>query len=371
MDERLARTISAVREIEADWVVLSTPDSVAYALGYAPPLDWGPSPFAAGPSLALVGRDESAGLLVLEGEPATAREGVMERYDGYGQLPACPPDALYLDSFKRLLKRLGVSGSVAIEPGTLPAMIERALPAGRRNGFASAFRRQRMTKTADEIDALRHAAEVTAAGQRQFLNSLRAGITELQLFSEIHSAMEGAAGERLAVAGDLISGRARTAGAVGRPCRRIIERGDAVLCDLAPRVGAYWGDSCATAVLGSANEKQSSLFRAAKEALELAIAELRPGITAESAHRMIHDSVRRAGFHYSHHTGHGIGTAVHEHPRLAEGETEVLRAGMVLMLEPGAYHPEIGGARTEYMLQITETGCRPVAEFPLLLSVAC
>ena len=45
-------------------------------------------------------------------------------------------------------------------------------------------------------------------------------------------------------------------------------------------------------------------------------------------------------------------------------------SGMVLMVEPGAYHPEIGGARTEFMLQITETGCSPLAEFPLLLSVA-
>src|SRR5947209_6006907 len=128
MDERLARTMAALREIKADWVVLSAPDSVAYALGYAPSLDWGLSPFAAGPNLAVVGRDGSAGLLALKGEPAVAREGLALRYDGYGHLPAHPPDALYLDAFKQLIKRLGVSGSVAVEPGTLPAMIEAVLP---------------------------------------------------------------------------------------------------------------------------------------------------------------------------------------------------------------------------------------------------
>jgi Xaa-Pro dipeptidase len=367
MDERLARTIAAVREIDADWVVLSAPDSVAYALGYAPPPDCGPSPFAVGPNLAVVGRDESAGLLALAGEPAAAREGFIEHYDGYGSFPIS--NSVYLERFKQLLRRLGVGGSVATEPGTLPAIVEASLPSVRRNGFGPAFRRQRMTKTAEEIDALRRAAEVAAAGQRQFINSLRPGITELQLFSETRSAMEGAAGERLAVAGDLVSGRARTSRALGRPSPRIVETGDAVLCDLVPRVGAYWGDSCATAVLGSANERQLTLFRAAKEALDLAIAELRPGITAETAHRIVHESVRRAGFDYTHHTGHGIGTAVHEHPRLAEGETEVLRAGMVLMVEPGAYDPGIGGTRTEFMLEITETGCRPVAEFPLVASV--
>jgi Xaa-Pro aminopeptidase len=181
--------------------------------------------------------------------------------------------------------------------------------------------------------------------------------------------MESAAGERLAVAGDLVSGPARTAAAGGRPIGRMMERGDAVLSDLAPRVGAYWGDSCTTTVVGTASEKQMRLFNATHEALELAVAELRPGMAAEAAHRLIHGSVRRAGFDYGHHTGHGIGTAVHEHPRLAEGETERLRAEMVLMVEPGAYDPEIGGARTEWMLRITETACEALAPFPLVASV--
>jgi Xaa-Pro aminopeptidase len=60
---------------------------------------------------------------------------------------------------------------------------------------------------------------------------------------------------------------------------------------------------------------------------------------------------------------------VHEHPRLAEGEAEVFRAGMVLMVEPGAYDPAIGGARAEWMLHLTPTGCVPLAPFPFVAHV--
>jgi Xaa-Pro aminopeptidase len=366
MDERLARTIEALRETGADWAILSSPDSIAYALGYAPPVETGVSSFAAGPNIAIVGRDGAAGILAPDGEAAEAREGITARYDGYRHMPSSPPEAVYLEAFKALIGRLGVGGGMATEPGTLPALIEGNLPGTvRKPGLARALRRQRMTKTAAEIESLRRAAEVTATGQRQFLHSIQAGISELQLFSEIRAAMESAAGERIAVAGDLLSGRERTAAVWGWPSGRKLERGDAVLADIAPRLGAYWGDSCATTVLGAPSDGQMRLFAAVRQALELAVAALRPAMTADAAHRLIHDSIRGAGFDYRHHSGHGIGTAVHEHPRLAPGETEMLRAGMVLMVEPGAYDPVIGGARVEWMLHVTETGCLPMAPFPL------
>ena len=369
MDERLARTVEALREIGADWAILSNADSIAYVLGYAPQIESGPSAFAAGPNVALVGRDGSAGMLALEGDAVGPREGIVLRYDGYGQLPASPPDARYCETFRSLIRLLGVSGSIATEPATLPAIIDAMLPSNQKGGLAQALRRQRMTKTADEVDALRRSAEVTATGQRRFVECARPGISELQLFSEVRAAMETTAGERIAVAGDFLSGRERTAAVWGWPSTRVLQTSDSVLADLAPRVGAYWGDSCSTVVLGSPNDGQMRLFNAAREALELAVAEMRPGMSAAAAHRMIHGSIRRAGFDYKHHTGHGIGTAVHEHPRLAEGEAEVLRAGMVLMVEPGAYDPAIGGARAEWMLYLTQTGCVPLAPFPFVSHV--
>ncbi len=139
MDERLARTIEAVRESEADWAVLSGADSIAYALGYAPQVETGASPFAAGPPLAIVGRDGSAGLLAPMLEAAVPREGIVARYDGYGQTQALPATAAYLEALHGLLRQLGVGGTIATEPVTHPAMVEAALPAGRRVDLIPAF----------------------------------------------------------------------------------------------------------------------------------------------------------------------------------------------------------------------------------------
>jgi Xaa-Pro dipeptidase len=369
MDERLQRTIAALRESDADWAVLSGVDSIAYALGYAPPIETGVSPFAAGPTLAVIGRDGGAGLLAAASEAGEPREGVVVRYDGYGRTQALPASAAHDEALGNLLRRMGVGGRIAIEPATHPAIIDSRLQDARRVDLTPFLRRQRMTKTDAEIVALRHCAEVAATGQRRMMEALHPGISELRLFGEIRSAMEEAAGARIAVVGDLVSGRERTAAIGGWPSPRIIENGDAVISDLAPRVDGYWGDSCATVVLGTPAERQTKLFEAAHRALDHAIAELRPGMTAAGAHGMIRATVQAAGFDYPHHTGHGIGAAVHEHPRLCESEPTILRAGMVLMVEPGAYDPEIGGARTEWMLHLTETGCVPLAPFPLLVSI--
>lgn len=47
----------------------------------------------------------------------------------------------------------------------------------------------------------------------------------------------------------------------------------------------------------------------------------------------------------THRTGHGIGLEIHEKPNLAEGDTTVLKTGMVLCVEPGIYVPNVGGFR--------------------------
>jgi Xaa-Pro dipeptidase len=370
MDERLQRTIAALRESDADWAILSGADSIAYALGYAPPIETGVSPFTAGPMLAVIGRDGAAGLLAPAAETEQPREGLVIRYDGYGRSQALPARAAYDEALSTLLRQLGVGGRVAIEPATHPAATDSFVQSAPQVDITPALRRQRMTKTTAEIAALRRSAQVAAIGQRRMMQALHPGLTELRLFTEIRSAMEEAAGARIAVAGDLVSGRERTAAIGGWPGPHVIQSGDAILSDLAPRIDGYWGDSCATVVLGSPTEAQAKLFEAARRALDHAIAELRPGMTSEAAHRRTREAVQAAGFDYPHHTGHGIGTALHEHPRLCEGETTTLRAGMVLMVEPGAYDPAIGGVRTEWMLHVTETGCVPLAPFPLLVSVA-
>ena len=64
---------------------------------------------------------------------------------------------------------------------------------------------------------------------------------------------------------------------------------------------------------------------------------------------------------FTHSTGHGVGLEIHEAPRVAKGQKEVLRPGMVITIEPGVYFRGKWGVRIEDMVVVTEHGCEVLA----------
>ncbi|MGA9987671.1 MAG: M24 family metallopeptidase, partial [Terriglobales bacterium] len=48
---------------------------------------------------------------------------------------------------------------------------------------------------------------------------------------------------------------------------------------------------------------------------------------------------------------------IHEAPRLAEGQSQILEAGTVITIEPGAYVPGKWGVRIEDVVVVTPSGC--------------
>ena len=181
-------------------------------------------------------------------------------------------------------------------------------------------------------------------------STLSPGMTELDLWALVRAAIERVAGERTPVLADLVAGP-RTAEVGGPPGGRVLAEGDLVLCDLVPRRGGYWGDSCSTFAVGEPSATARGRHRAATDALARAIEAVRPGVVAGDI-----DALVRPGLDYPHHTGHGLGTTFHEEPRIVPGSTVVLEPGMVIALEPGSYG-DGEGVRVEQIVLVTNDGC--------------
>jgi Xaa-Pro aminopeptidase len=360
-NERAKRAGEAIRRAGADWGILTGFENVCYASGHVASIEDGFSPFAGGPSTAFVSKGgDVVGLVVPNVEDASASFATtVESYVGYDAGEQTDQEMNYARAFTQLARKLGVGGRVAVEPATFPASLHVALESAVSDfvNVVPEMAKARAIKTPGEIELLRHCAKLAGVGQRAALERVKPGGSEIELWAKVRSAMELAENKRLSVVADFLTGIDRTAAFTGPPNDRVVQRGDPVIVDLGPRAASgYWGDSCNTFVLGEPSRELLALHHEVVESLAECQRVLKPGIRADELDRAIRAVLKKCGHEHPHHSGHGIGAGVHEYPRIVERETAVIEANMVLMIEPGAYVPGVGGVRHEWMFRVTETG---------------
>ena len=138
-----------------------------------------------------------------------------------------------------------------------------------------------------------------------------------------------------------------------------------LIVDIFPRVTktGYYGDMTRTFLRGRASEAQRALVAAVREAQLAALRTISAGVNGRTVHAKCVEVFTDRGFEtkttakgsvgFFHGTGHGLGLAVHEPPRMNAVVDYPLKKDSVVTVEPGLYYPGLGGCRIEDVVQVT------------------
>ena len=218
--------------------------------------------------------------------------------------------------------------------------------------------RARMIKDAAELKLIRAAVRLGAGLFRVACRKIRPGVPE----AEVAAAMEHEARRRGAEGmsfSTIIAAGARSAMAHARASDAPMPASGFVVCDFGVILAGYCSDRTRTVHVGRPSRAARDLYAAVAEAQQAAIAAVKPGTTAavvdEEARKVLRK--RKLERWFTHSTGHGVGLEIHEAPRIAAGQSQVLEPGMVITVEPGAYVPGKWGVRIEDMIIVTRSGC--------------
>ena len=217
--------------------------------------------------------------------------------------------------------------------------------------------RLRMIKDAHELALIKEAVILGADILTPAIENIRPGIRESEVAAEIEYAARRWGAEAMSFE-TIVAAGARSALPHGRASSAFIPRRGFVILDLGVILHGYCSDMTRTVHVGSVPRRSKAIYKAVLDAQEAAVEAVTPGITAGEVDLAARSVLKKAGLdrYFIHSTGHGVGMEIHEQPRIAREQTEVLKPGMVITIEPGVYLPGEGGVRIEDMVAVTERG---------------
>jgi Xaa-Pro aminopeptidase len=215
----------------------------------------------------------------------------------------------------------------------------------------------REVKDADEVLRIRGAALVGCGLFEGLLTYLEAGLTETEVAASMEYAARLAGAEGMSFETIVASGE-RSALPHGRATGARLPKRGFVTLDFGVILDGYCSDMTRTVHMGKALPGERDVYDFVLEAQEAAVAAVAPGVTAEDVDEAARSVLRRVKLdkYFSHSTGHGVGLEIHEGPRLAAKQKQILQEGMVITIEPGVYMPGKFGVRIEDMVLVTAAG---------------
>jgi Xaa-Pro aminopeptidase len=216
----------------------------------------------------------------------------------------------------------------------------------------------RLVKSPEEIDRLRHAAEITAEAHMAAMRDGRPGAREYQVQSEIEYAFlrRGGSGPGY---GTIVAAGANATILHYRAGNAELKAGDLCLVDAGAEFDLYTADVTRTfPVSGEFSKAQRKAYDVVLAAEEAGIAAVKPGITIDGLHDLVlrklvegmiaigllqgkpEERIADGSYkkYYMHRTSHWLGMDVHDVGSYhVDGNSRALVPGNVITVEPGLY----------------------------------
>jgi Xaa-Pro aminopeptidase len=233
----------------------------------------------------------------------------------------------------------------------------------------------RAVKSPAEIGYIRRAAEINAIAYAALIDAVAVGRSELELAAAAYHALLSNGSGIPASTMNLMTGE-RTAFALGGPTERQLRRGDTGLVEIGAARRRYTSTLGRQWILGPVSERVKYLHAVILEASDACIAEMRAGVPAIVPHEAAKRVIAKAGLdqYRAHTTGYGMAPGFPpswgESPNMFSGSGDVLKAGMVVSVEPAVFLPEEAlGVRLIDNVIVTETGVELLSRTPRDITV--
>lgn len=228
----------------------------------------------------------------------------------------------------------------------------------------------RVIKTDKEYELLKRAAELADFGVQTGINSLKEGISELEVIATIEYELKKQGVQAMSFSTMVLFGD-KTASPHGTPGTAKLQKGDMVLFDLGVIYEGYCSDITRTVAFQSITVEQEKIYNTVLEGQLKAIEASKLGTAVGNIDKAARDHIDSSGFgnYFNHRIGHGLGLETHEYPSLHGNNSLPLQKGMCYTIEPGIYVPKTAGVRIEDMIFMTSEGAQVLTKFPKELQI--
>jgi len=223
----------------------------------------------------------------------------------------------------------------------------------------------RRVKDKDELQLLGACAAIASDAFFTVIENIGPGIAERDIAIALEFAMKRGGADDKAFDFIVASGP-RGALPHGKGSGKLIAARELVTIDFGAVYAGYHSDETVTVAVGAPDPEQRKVYGIVKDAHDLALEAVRPGISLKELDARARDYIAARGYgsYFGHGLGHGVGLEVHERPVVSYRGEGVVEEGMVFTIEPGIYIPDWGGVRIEDTVVVTGDGCRLLTRVP-------